>query len=280
MKIFLERKSVRYGVILVFLGLALFLFRYFCVQPKMEGDWQQQFAIPSEASFEGDMVTIKNVRNFRYYPEEKDQHPDYYDRSYDLNAVKKVWYISEPFNENKLAAHTFLSFEFDNGDFLAITIEAKKEVGQEYSTWKGIMRNYPLMYIATDERDALMLRANIRKDNVYVYPVKLSDPENGRLLLADMLDRMNKLNKELEWYNTLWHNCTSEIAYHINRISSGRIAGYDWRYFITSRADQFALENGLLDTDLPIEEAREKYLVTEKSLKIGDVPEYSKLIRE
>ncbi|MFZ2150013.1 MAG: DUF4105 domain-containing protein [Minisyncoccia bacterium] len=275
-----NKKTFQALILILIFSFAGFLVWYFAVSPVIEASWQQQFAVPSEAIFNGNMVTIKNVRNFRYSPTEKDQHPNYYDKTYDLSTVKAVWYISEPFNENKLAAHTFLSFEFENGDFLAITIEAKKKIGQEYSTWKGIMRNYPLMYIATDERDSVMLRANVRQDKVYVYPVKLSKPENAEALLTDMLVKMNKLNEEPEWYNTIWHNCTSEIAYHVNRISGDRISSYSWEYFITSEADKFALENGLLDTKLTIEDAREKYLITEKSLTIGDVLEYSKLIRE
>lgn len=265
---------------LVALLLLLGIFWYAGVEPPKDGEWQLQLAVPSSAEFDGDRVTVRNVRNFRYYPSEADMHPGYYDKTYDLDTVSRVWYVAEPFNENKLAAHTFLSFEFENGEYLAITIEAKKQVGQTYSIWKGMLRTYPLTYIAADERDAVLLRANVRKDKVYVYPVKLSRPENGGLLLADMLRKMNKLNDDPEWYNTLWHNCTSEIAYHVNRISARRVPAFAWEFFITSSADKLALDRGLIDTELSIEEAREKYLVTEKSIAAGDTPEYSRLIRE
>lgn len=91
-------------------------------------------------------MTIKNVRNFRYGPEEKDIHPSYYDRVYDMSKIKKIWYTAEPFNENKTAAHTYLSFEFENGDFLVITIEARKTKAQTYGVWKGVLQSYPLIY--------------------------------------------------------------------------------------------------------------------------------------
>lgn len=268
-------------ILLSLLGIALIALAVFLLdKPPKEGNWQLQFQVPSVAEFNGDQVTVRNVRNFRYYPTEADMHPAYYDRTYDLNKIKKVWYVTEPFSEEQLAAHTLLSFEFENGDTLAISIEAKKEVGQEYSIVKGMFHNFPLMYIATDERDAVMLRANVRKDNVYLYPVRLSKPENARLLLVDMLERMNKLNEEPEWYHSLWRNCTSEIAYHVNRISEGRIPEFAQEYFFTSYADKFALEHGLLDTNLSLEEARGKFLITPKSINIGDVPDYSAHIRE
>ncbi|MEI7810560.1 MAG: DUF4105 domain-containing protein [bacterium] len=244
------------------------------------GDWQEQLAVTSTAEFNGDLVTVKNVRNFRYYPTEHDMHPNYYDKTYDLTQIKKVWYTTEPFNEHESAAHTFVSFEFNNGDFLAISIEARKTQDQVYSIWKGMFRTYPLMYIAADERDVTLLRANIRKDRVYVYPVKLEKQENARVLLVDMLNKMNDLSIHPQWYNTLFANCTSSIAKHIDKISPGRIRLLSWQLWLTGSADELALKHGLLDTDLPIEKAREKYIVTDISQKIGDVPNYSKEIRK
>lgn len=246
----------------------------------MDGDWQEQLKVISTAEFKGDLVTVKNVRNFRYSPTEKDMHPAYYDKTYNLTQIKKVWYVTEPFNENQSAAHTFVSFEFNNGDFLAISIEARKTKDQIYSIWKGMLRTYPLVYIAADERDVLLLRANIRKDRVYVYPVKLEKPENGKLILEDMLTRMNELvSTKPAWYNTLFANCTSSIAKHVNKITPGRISIFSWQLWLTASADELALGHGLIDTDLPIKQAREKYSVNEASERVGDVPSYSTQIR-
>ncbi len=246
----------------------------------MQGDWQEQLAVISTAEFKGDLVTVKNVRNFRYSPTEKDMHPAYYDKTYDLTQIKKVWYVTEPFNENQSAAHTFVSFEFNNGEFLAISIEARKTKDQTYSIWKGMLHTYPLVYIAADERDVLLLRANIRKDRVYVYPVKLEKQENARLILVDMLTRMNKLvSTNPAWYNTLFANCTSSIAKHVNKITPGRISIFSWQLWLTASADELALEHGLIDTNLPIEQAREKYSVNEASERVGDISSYSTQIR-
>lgn len=276
----LEKKIVKrisfciLGVIIIFFGW------YFFDKPSLQGDWQQQLAIISSAEFDGDFVTVKNVRNFRYFPTEADMHPAYYDKTYNLNQIKKVWYVTEPFNENKVAAHTFVSFEFNNGDFLSISIEARKKIGQTYSVWKGMLHSYPLVYMAADERDVVLMRANMRKDKVYVYPVKLDKPENARLLLADMLTRMNELTSiDPAWYNTIFANCTSSIASHINKLTPGRISIFSRELLLTASADELALKHGLLDTDLSIEQAREKYNINEISERIGDVSNYSIEIR-
>ena len=273
----LNKKQILKCILLIF---TVFIVFEYTKKPSLSGNWQTQLAIASNAEFNGDLVKIKNIRNFRYYPEEKDTHPNYYDKEYDLSKIKKVWYTTEPFNENKIAAHTFISFEFENGDFLAITIEARKTKNQTYNIWKGMLRTYPLIYIAADERDVTLMRANLRKDKVYVYQVRLQDPKNARILLKNMLNEMNNLLISPRWYNTLFSNCTSEIAKQINKVTPNRISQLSWQLWLTASADEFAKKHGLLDTNLSIEEAREKFFITEKSQKIGDDPEYSKIIRE
>jgi hypothetical protein len=91
---------------------------------------------------------------------------------------------------------------------------------------------------------------------------------------------MNNLTIKPEWYNTLFSNCTSSIVKHINRLSPGRISQFSWQLWLTASADELALKHGLLDTDLSIEEARDKFFVTDISQKIGDVPNYSMVIRK
>ncbi len=275
LKQYLLKISMLVGFILV-----VFLAFQLLKKPPTTADWQEHLAVASIAEFNDNLVTINNVRNFRYGPTEKDMHPAYYDKTYDLNEIKDVWFVAEPFNENQLAAHTFLSFEFNNGDFLSISIEARKTKDQTYSIWKGFLRTYPLIYVAADERDVVLLRANLRKDKVYVYPVKLSKPENAKLLLEDMLFRMNELaTTNPAWYNTFFANCTSSIAKHVNNIDRGRLSIFSWQLWFTASSDELALEAGLLDTDLPIDKAREKYQINKISEEVGDSPLYSKLIR-
>lgn len=273
--------SIRTKIIgLLFLLLNILLVWQAFKKAPLQDDWQAQVAVPSTAEFNGDQVTVRNVRNFRYNPTENDMQPGYYDKAYDLSQIKRIWYITEPFNENKVAAHTFVSFEFNNGDFLAISIEARKNKTQSYSIWKALLRTYPLIYIAADERDVVLLRANVRKDKVFMYPVKLEKPENAGLLLASMLNKMNALvTTHPAWYNTLFANCTSSIAKHVNEITPDRIWNFSWQLWLTASADELALKHGLLDTELNIEQARTKYSINEISEKIGDTPTYSQEIR-
>lgn len=266
---------------IVSLCIGLFLAWQGNMKVPTEGDWQSPLAVLSTAEFNGNTVTVRNVRNFRYNgsEEEKDLEPAYEDKTYNLDEVKKVWYITEPFKSLRIAAHTFVSFEFANGDFLSISIEARKLKGQRYDLFKGLLHTYPLMYIAADERDAIFVRANIRKSDVYAYPVKIN-AQQSRLLLVDMLTRMNDLAVHPAWYNTFWANCTSSIASHVNRLWPNRLSGIPWELWVTGYADKLAFKSGLIDTNLSIEDARKEFNVSEKSREIGNVENYSKLIRE
>ena len=274
LRLYLSRLFVLLGVF-----FAVFLLWQTTKQVPTTGDWQSPFTRLSTAEFNDDLVTVKNVRNFRYNGSETEDSiiPNYYDKTYDLTKLTKVWYVSEPFKNNNLAAHTFLSFEFSNGDFLSITIEARKLKGQKYSLAKGAIRTYPLICIAADERDAFLVRTNTRKGELYLYPVRT---EKGRELFVSLLEEMNSLAIKPQWYNTITDNCTSRIAEHVNRVTNGRIPNQPWQGFVTGYADVFALEHGLLDTDLTIEKAREKYSITKHSQEIGDVEDYSQKIRQ
>ncbi|MEI8061665.1 MAG: DUF4105 domain-containing protein [bacterium] len=264
-------------VIVIFL-IGLFILQGLKHVPT-EGDWKTPLKVLSTAEFNGNLVTVKNIRNFQYDSNEKITASDYYDKTYDLNKLKKVWYITEPFNPGSPFAHTFLSYEFSDGSFLAITIEARLTKDQDYSLIDGTLHTFPLMYIAADERDVIYLRANTRDAQVYVYPLKAS-PDDGRKILTDMLNRMNDLVIHPTWYNTFYANCTSSIAHHVNKIWPGMLPKLDWQVVFTSYADKLALDNGLLDTNLSIDDARKKYYISDISRKIGRVDNYSRSIRE
>ena len=91
---------------------------------------------------------------------------------------------------------------------------------------------------------------------------------------------MNELAVHPAWYNSIFANCTSSIAQHVNKIWPGLLPTFDWQVVLTNHADELALSKGLLDTDLPLDQARKKFYITDISQKLGYVDNYSVLIRE
>lgn len=269
----------KWASILLIIFIALFVTWQLSKKVPTVGDWKDPLKVLSTAEFKDNLVTVKNVRNFQYDKDENATVKAYYDKTYDLKKLSKVWFISEPFDLGSPFAHTFLSFEFSDGAYLAISIEGRLLKGQTYNIINGTLHTFPLMYIAADERDVIYLRANVREEDVYVYPLKAT-PDQGRLLLVDMLNRMNDIAVHPTWYNSVYANCTSSIAGHVNKIWPGILPLLDWQVLFTNYADQLALEKGLLDTSLPLDQARNKYYVSKISRKIGYVTNYSQLIRK
>ena len=195
MKGFLRRHYKKFLVVCV-----LVLIIWFSVRPSNERGWTLDQMVLPYSIREGNLVHIKNIRNFTYRTT-KDYSPGYYEKTFALDKIKSVDFVIEPFS-NAASAHTFLTFGFEGDHYISISVEIRKEQGETFSPWKGLLKRYELMYVIADERDVIKLRSNYRKDKVYLYPVKTTK-EKMQALFLDMLDRANKLKEKPEFYNTL-----------------------------------------------------------------------------
>lgn len=267
------KKYIFVGFCILFAGV---VGAYLSIQPSNERNWTKDQSILPYAIISGDEVEIKHIRNFTY-ASTTSYSPDYYTKTFDLTKLSSLDYIVEPF-KGIGAAHTFLSFGFDDGSHVAISVEIRKEVGESFSPLKGLFRQYELVYVIADERDVIKLRTNYRKDNVYLYPVDTTK-EHMRTLFVNMLRRANELRESPEFYNTLTNNCTTNIAGHINDITPNKIS-WDYRLLFPENSDVLAQELGLIAQGMTIEEARTKYRINEKAERYADDPEFSKRIRE
>ncbi len=272
-------KIFKYFIILVSVFFCIFIIWQIFKKVPTDKNWKDTLKILSTAEFKDNLVTVKNIRNFQYDSNGNPTVKNYYNKTYDLNNLKKVWYITDPFSPGSPFAHTFLSFEFNDESFLAITIEGRLAKNQSYGMLNGTLHTFPLIYIAADERDVIYVRTNIFKDGVYVYPL-ITNTKDGRLLLVDMLKKMNDIGAHPVWYNSINANCTSSIAMHVNKIWPGLLPKIEWQSLFTGFADKLILDKGLIETNLNINDARNKFNVTDISNKIGYVENYSILIRK
>ena len=258
------------------LCLLLFLLWYLTQTPSNDRNWTVDQKSLSSIRFDGDTVFINDIRNYAY-TSTSEYKPSYYNKQIDLNSVKSVDFIVEPFGSIG-AAHTFLSFGFDDGSYLSISIEIRKEIGESFSAWKGVLRQFELMYVIADERDVIDLRANHRKDTVYLYPTVATRAE-ARELFIHMLTRAQRLRDKPEFYNTLISNCTTNIVDHINTLRNKPLT-WDYRMLFPEDSDILAKELELIAPDMTIEEARTKYRINEKAEQFKDDPLFSQRIRE
>lgn len=264
-------------IVLFCVGIIAYVYEISPKTPSNDRLWSQDQAILSDIQITDNLVHISNVRNFEY-SSTTIYTPNYYDATYDISKLKQVWYIVEPFSRYKGAAHTFLSFEFEDNTFLAVSVEIRKEQGESFDAKKGLLREYELMYVFADERDVINLRANHRKNIVYVYPVQTS-PEKTQALFKDILYRAQKLHTEPEFYNTFTNNCTTNIIKHVNTISPQTIP-LTYAAVFPEYSDIVAHRLKLIPHDKPIEEVRAQYQVNEKAELYQNDPAFSVRIRE
>ncbi len=232
------------------------------LRPSLDLDWADDQVRLPEMEVEGETVTIRNVR-YAQYRSRADFDVAWVERTYSVDAVRSVDYIVEPFGVLYGMAHTFVSFGFDDGRYIAVSVEVRREKPEIFGPVKGLFRQYELMYVIGDERDLIGMRANIRRDAVHVYPTTATR-EQARALFVSMLGRANKLAREPEFYNTLVNNCATNILDHINELVDEPLP-YTLRVAIPGFSARYAFDRGLIATSLGFEEAREVYKINGRS---------------
>src|SRR5208283_4645681 len=256
---FLIRPFLR-GLVAALMPVIVVALWWTAIAPSNTRDWTPDVARTARASFDGSRMTIENVRNFNYRSE-TDYDQRWETRTYDLDRVKRVDLFLSFWGPTQIA-HTIASWEFDDGQHLAISIETRKEKGESYSALRGFFRQYELYYVVADERDLIGLRTNYRGEQVYLYRMKMPAAQ-ARALLVDYLKEVNGLADRPRWYNAVTRNCTTTIRYHARSVGSGR--SFDWRILANGYADELAYERGQIDNSLPFEELRARSNVTEKA---------------
>jgi hypothetical protein len=246
-------------------------------RPRSDRQWVPQQAVMAHADIRGDSVYVSRLRNFAYTAEEVFT-PAYDDRRYDLNKLESVWFIVTPFSRRwRGPAHTFVSFGFSDSQYVAISVEARREPGETYGPLTGLFRRFELIYVVGDERDLIGSRAVYGGYDVYVYPIR-ANRERIRELFLEMLARSNALATRPEFYNTLTNNCTSNVVDHVNHIVP-RAVPHGIKTILPGYADEVAYSLGLIDNSISLDEARRRYRVNEQARRFVTAPDFSRRIR-
>jgi hypothetical protein len=248
--------------------------------PSNLRNWEPDQAVLPYAEFHGNQVVAHNVRYCRYFDED-DFVVEYEDRTYNLSDLRGVDFFMIPFKDTPRLAHTMISFAFQPTEgppqYLAVSIEIRKEKGETYAAWKGSARQYELMYVLADERDVVELRTNHRGEDVYLYH-STATPEQAQMLLVDVLERTNQLASKPEFYETFRNNCTTNLVDHINRIHPERLK-YDYRVLLPGYSDQLAFDEGLIVPQGTFEETKLKAYINGKALTAANREDFSQVIR-
>ena len=247
------------------------------LSPSNDREWQPEVAVLPYATFEKDQVTIHNVRNFDYRSE-TDFTVQYDDRTFDLRTLNAVDLIAV-YWMGPMIAHVFLSFSFDE-EHLAISIEARKERTEGYSTLKGFFKQFELYYVVADERDVIRVRTNFRKDppeDVYLFRVNVPQ-ENMKRLFLEYVRKMNQLREQPEFYNTLTTNCTTTILMHTH-VNPDHLP-FSWKVLLSGYVPEYVYDAGRLNSSLSFSNLFLQSHINARAQAADQAQDFSRFIRD
>lgn len=245
-------------------------------KPSNLRDWSPDQGVLPYAEVFGDLVHVHNVRDCKYLTADS-YVVDYYDKTYDLRALRTVDFIVVPFRGMPALAHTMLSFGFDGEEYLAVSVEIRREKGEKYEFLRGILNQYELMYVLGDERDLVKLRSNYRGDDVYLYHTRAT-PEQARAFFLDVAQRVNQLRDQPEFYNTFTNNCTTNLMHHVNDLAPGKVP-YRLGILFPGYSDRLCYSLGLLEPAGSFAETRRRAWVSDVARQSAEAPDFSARIR-
>jgi hypothetical protein len=262
---------VAVGAFAVLVGL------FFRIPASNERDWQPEVSVTPHATISGDSITIHGVRNFDYRTE-TDFTPRWETRTYDLSKLDSVDLIAV-YWAGKAIAHVMMSFGFAGKDYVTVSIETRKERGENYSTLAGFFRQYELVYVVADDRDVVRVRTTYRQpqEDVYVYRVK-APLVNIRRGFLDYVKTMNEMRERPQFYNTLTTNCTTSILFHTRM--NPESPPLSWKILLSGYVPDYLYELGRLDNTRSFVELERISRVNERAHAVGEDAAFSRRIRE
>lgn len=211
--------------------------------PSNDRNWVEDFSTLSHTTINGDLITIENIRNYRYTKEGITSR-SYYTQTFDTTQMKKFYFFVEPFEKWDAVAHTFFSFEFENGTSITFSVEARREVGEIYGAIKGLFQQFEVIYVWSPETDSVARRTVWGDYPVYMYEVNASAQSISEIFIS-LANATNTLKQKPQFYNTLTSTCTSHLIDLVNEAHPNAI-GFTWSRYLPGYSDEYLLKKGLL----------------------------------
>ena len=240
-------------------------------------NWQPEVSVTPHATVNGDLVTIRGVRNFDYRSS-SDFTPCWEERTYDLRKLDSVDIIAV-YWAAKAVAHIMVSFGFEDRDYLAVSIEMRKQRGESYSALGGCFRRYELYYVVGDERDVIRVRTTYREpqEDVCIYRVRVGARIIRRIFL-DYMETINDMHQRPRFYNTLTTNCTTSILMHARMNPDS--PSMSWKVLLSGYVPKYLYELGRIDTAKPFADLQTLSRVNERAHAADKDSAFSQRLRQ
>jgi len=247
------------------------------LQPSLDLVWAADCEHLTTATVEGNDITFRMVRDFTWRTtRDRDEHwaPEV---KVKLDELKDVWFIVDHFHALKGLAHTYLTFDFEDGTCLSFSFETRREKGERYHPWDGMWRAYELYLLVGFERDVTGLRTHGRKNKDYMFRA-ITPPGKDKELLLGLIGKLNQLAQSPEWYHSLLTTCNTSIVRIVNQVTPGRIP-FLWRNFLPGYTPKAAYRLKLIEDWGGLEQTLESARIDEKAQEWDGQSDYSAMLR-
>ncbi len=208
----------------------------------------------------GNTLTVENFRDFAWR-NATEADARWSTKTFDLAQLMGVDVVISHFSDNEGVAHIFLTFRFADSDDLVISVEARRDGNEAYSPWKGMWRQYEMLYVAASERDVIGVRISERDERVYVYPT-IATSVQARQLLTRIATDATAVADAPQFYHTLWNSCLSALAKPAEEIAGIRFP-FSYKMLLPGYADEVLYDMGVISHDAPFAQIKERHRITQ-----------------
>ena len=276
MTLFVWLRKKRASALLPFVIASVLLLAWWTsLQPPSDRTWAPDVARQVSGQINGDILTLNGVRNFEW-GEDGSFVENWETQVYNLSELKSTDMFLSYWAGPEMA-HFILSFGFADGQYLAWSIEVRRQVNGVFSPVADAFKENPIIIVAATEEDIVGLRTNVRKEDVQLFRLN-PDPDIARALLEEYVIDSNALAAKPRWYNSITTNCTTVVLKMMRAI--GNAPPFDWRIIVNGYLPDYGHELGSLNTEYSIEKLRELGSVSSKGQAFGIRPGFSEAIRQ
>ncbi|MEM8795412.1 MAG: DUF4105 domain-containing protein [Pseudomonadota bacterium] len=238
-------------VLLILLGTA------YQAKTPVEQGWVPLHQEKVSPQITGSTATIVNFRD-ALHSAGKASTPRWTTAEFDLDRLVSAEVILQPFGASKATEHVLLSFRFEDGRHIAVSMEARRTSWESFDALAGFFRHDQIYPVIGTERDLLWKRlARTEPFEMKLFPLK-APPDQLRIYFRRILDFASDLKRTPEFYSTLTESCMTTLIKLAPEVFDA-VPWYDYRRWVPGYSLGLFQELGLVDNSMSEEELSERH---------------------